>query len=262
MDIRVDGKTVHVATGGQAFDPDRPTVVMIHGVACDHTVWTQQSRFLAHHGRNVLALDLPGHGRSEGDAMDSISNMADWLVRFLDAVGVRQAALAGHSMGGLVALDAGGRHGGRVRALALLGTAVPMPVNDAFLALAKANDHRAIEMMMDWAHGPRAHIGGNEVPGLQLIWSAMRVVERARPGVLYAGLKACDDYGDGDKAGAALHCPVTLILGSKDLMTPPRAGRRIAELYPAARVETLAGVGHMMMAEAPDRVRELLDEAV
>jgi pimeloyl-ACP methyl ester carboxylesterase len=236
--------------------------VLVHGAAGDHTVWALQTRYLAHQGRNVLAVDLPGHGRSEGAAMGSIADMADWLVRLLDAAGVRQAGVAGHSMGGLVALDAGSRHGERIRSLALLGTAVPMPVNDAFLSLAEAGDHRAIEMMMDWAHGPRAHIGGNKVPGLHLIWGAMRLIERAGPGVLHADLKACDDYRGGEEAAANLHCPVTLILGGRDVMTPASAGRRIAELYPAARVETLPGVGHMMMTEAPDRVRELLDEAV
>jgi pimeloyl-ACP methyl ester carboxylesterase len=99
MEIAVDGKAVFAATGGRSFDPALPSLAFVHGAAMDHTVWALQTRYFAHHGRNVLAVDLPGHGRSDGPALDSIGALADWLARLLDALGVERAALAGHSMG-------------------------------------------------------------------------------------------------------------------------------------------------------------------
>src|SRR3954454_24961372 len=109
MELQVAGRAVYASTGGQAFAADRPSVVFIHGAGMDHTVWALQTRWFAHHGRNVLAFDLPGHGRSDGPALRTIGEMADWLLQALDAAGTAEAALVGHSMGALVALDAAAR---------------------------------------------------------------------------------------------------------------------------------------------------------
>src|SRR5208282_6918113 len=95
----------------------------------DHTVWTLQTRYFAHHGRSVLAVDLPGHGRSEGPQPGSIEGYAEWMARLIEAAGAARAALAGHSMGALIALEAAARAPERVSALALLGVAARMPVH-------------------------------------------------------------------------------------------------------------------------------------
>ena len=92
----------------------------------DHTIWALQTRYFAHHGRSVLAPDLPGHGRSGGPALESIAAMADWVDAFLQTAGIATAALVGHSMGALIALETAARFGARVRALALLGAAALM----------------------------------------------------------------------------------------------------------------------------------------
>ena len=105
MELTVNGKRVHAATGGRDFDPALPAVVFVHGAGMDHTVWALQARYFAHHGRAVLAVDLPGHGGSEGPSLDSIAAMGDWLAAVIEAAGSEQAALVGHSMGSLAALD-------------------------------------------------------------------------------------------------------------------------------------------------------------
>lgn len=99
MDLRVNDTASFAATGGRRFDPSLPAVVFIHGAGMDHSVWALQSRYFAHHGRAVLSLDLPGHGRSQGAPLESIEAIADWLAGLLDAAGVEQAVLVGHSMG-------------------------------------------------------------------------------------------------------------------------------------------------------------------
>src|SRR3954447_15078500 len=110
MELTVAGHTVFAATGGRDLDRNAPLIVLIHGAGMDHSVWSLQARYLAHHGRAVLAVDLPGHGRSGGAALGSIAELADWVPALLDAAGVKQAALVGHSMGAITALEAAGRH--------------------------------------------------------------------------------------------------------------------------------------------------------
>ena len=258
MLVDVDGRAVYAATGGKPFDAARPVVVFIHGVAMDHSVWSLQTRWFAHHGFAVLALDLPGTGRSAGPSPENIGRHADWLMRLLDAVGAKTAALAGHSMGGLIALEAAGRYPGRVRALALIGTMAPMPVNPEFMALARANDHKAVELMNDWSSGRRAHIGGSRTPGLWQIGDCTRLIERAAPGVMAAGLAACNDYADGAARAAAVRCPTLVVLGQRDQMSPLAKARAFGESIAGARVVVLPDTGHMLPVERPDEVLDAL----
>jgi hypothetical protein len=137
MNVIAKGYPAYAYTGGKPFDASLPAIVFIHGAAFDHSVWQWQSRYFAHHGFSVLAVDLPGHGRSPGALRESIGDYAEWIAAMLDAVGLPQASLVGHSMGSLIALETALRHGPRVTKLALVGTAAPMPVSDAFIAAAR-----------------------------------------------------------------------------------------------------------------------------
>ncbi|AWK86622.1 alpha/beta fold hydrolase [Azospirillum thermophilum] len=258
MELTVNGQTVFAHTGGRAFDPARPPVVLIHGAGMDHTVWSLQSRFLAHHGRSVLAVDLPGHGRSAGEPLPSIEALADWVVALLDAAGAGTAALVGHSMGALVALDTAARHGGRVEAVALLGVAERMPVHPDLLAMARDGDPVAIELVVGWGHGPRGHVGGCRAPGLSLIPGGRRLMGTVRPGVLGVDLAACNAFTRGAEAAEALSCPALFVLGSADRMTPAKAGRALAARVRDARSVLLPATGHMVMTEAPDATIDAL----
>ncbi|MEJ2027958.1 MAG: alpha/beta hydrolase [Limibacillus sp.] len=186
MDITLDGLRLHASTGGQTFDPEKPAIVFLHGAGMDHTVWALQSRYFAHRGYGVLALDLPGHGRSEGTALATIEDWADWTARFIEAAGLKQAALVGHSMGSLIALATAAQHPERVRALALLGVAARMPVHPDLLEAAENNDRKAAELISSWGFGPTGHIGGTRLPGLYLLWGGERLLEKAKPGSLFA----------------------------------------------------------------------------
>jgi pimeloyl-ACP methyl ester carboxylesterase len=110
MELTVSGNTVFASTGGRALDLDAPLTVLIHGAGMDHSVWSLQTRYLAHHGRSVLAVDLPGHGRSGGEPLTTTEDLADWVPKLIDAAGFEQAALVGHSMGAITALEAATRH--------------------------------------------------------------------------------------------------------------------------------------------------------
>ncbi len=258
MKIQVQGKDSYAYTAGHPLDPAQPTSVFIHGGEQDHSAWALQSRYFAYHGYNVLVPDLPGHGRSAGPALGSIAALADWIVSLLDAAGVDNARIAGHSMGSLVALEFAAREPARVVKLALLGTAAPMLVAAPLLDAARLNDHAALDMVNVWSHGSRAHIGGNAAPGMWMLGMNMRLMERQARDVLYADFKACNDYAHGAAAALRVNCPVLIIAGSGDQMTPPRANQDLVKAFPHARSVLLDGAGHALMAEQPDAVLDAL----
>lgn len=258
MWIDVNGTCAFAATGGVDFDPGRPVVVLVHGAGMDHSVWALHDRALAHGGNAVLSVDLPGHGRSDGAALAAIPALADWLAALLDAVGAPCAMVAGHSMGALAALAFAARHPGRSRAIALLGAAAVMPVNEDLRNVAATRPEAAAAMMVAWGFSAQAALGGSAVPGLWLTGVTASLLARARPGVLAADLHACNDYLDGPADAARVSCPALVVAGERDRMSPAKAGRELAALLPHGRAQVLAGAGHMLMAERPDAVLDLL----
>jgi pimeloyl-ACP methyl ester carboxylesterase len=258
MRFEVDGREVYAYTGSRALVPAQPTVVFVHGAANDHSVWALQSRYFAHHGFNALAVDLPGHGRSDGPALASVEAIAQWIARVLDAHAIGSATLIGHSLGALACLEAAAVSPDRAARLGLLGPAVPMAVSDALLDAAKADDHVAYELINGWSHSTPRQIGGNRVPGMWMTGAAMRLMERTAPGVLYTDLFACNAYQRGLEAAASVRCPVLVVLGQRDLMAPPKSAAALCEALRNPRVVTLPGAGHAMMAEQPDAVLDAL----
>ncbi len=258
MFTTVAGNKTYAYTANRPTDTSLPAIVFVHGAANDHSVWSLQSRYFAYHGWNALAVDLPGHGRSEGAALDNVGALADWLVAFLDAVSVTQCCIVGHSMGSLIGLETAARYPSRVNGLALVGTAVPMPVSDVLLKTSAANDHVAYELINAFAHSPRAQIGGNRLPGAWMLGNSMRLMERSANGTLHADFTACNNYKDGLQAAKKVQCPVLMILGQRDLMTPPRAANQVAESFSDVRTVVLEGTGHSLMSEQPDAVLDAL----
>jgi pimeloyl-ACP methyl ester carboxylesterase len=258
MQIIVDGRRAYAATGGRAFDAAKPVVMFIHGAGQDHTNWQLPARWFAWHGHAVLAVDLPGHGRSEGPALATVPEMAGWIGRLLAAVGAETAALVGHSLGGAIALEAAAALAGRVHRLALLATAPALPVNEQLLRAARDDPREAHRLITTWALGADAKLGGNAVPGLWLTNANLALLAGNGPGVLYADFIACNAWASGPAAARRLRCPTLIVMGAKDVMTPPRAGRQLAEQIAGARSVTIPNCGHSLMAEAPDAVLDAL----
>jgi pimeloyl-ACP methyl ester carboxylesterase len=261
MNLQVHGREVYAYTGGKAFDTTLPCIVFLHGAVGDHSVWTLLARWFAHHGHGVLAPDLPGHMRSAGPALESVEAMADWTLALLDAAGVRQAALAGHSLGSLVALEAAARTPQRATHLAMLGTAVPMPVPAALLELARREPLAAIDRSVMFSFstlaakpsfpGPGAWLRGGS-RGLQ----RQVLAHQGDAGLFETDYAACDRYQGGLHAAARVTCASTLVLGANDQMAPPRGAREVAAALNAT-VHTLP-TGHYPMQEDPDGVLRAL----
>jgi pimeloyl-ACP methyl ester carboxylesterase len=258
MELSVDHRRAYAYTGGKPFDPALPAVVFIHGAEHDHCVWVLQSRYLAHHGRGVLAVDLPGHGRSEGPPLASVEDMADWIVALLDAAGVQRASLVGHSMGSLVAVECAANHPERVAKIVLLGTAVPMKVSDELLDATRDDEPLAQDMVNIWSHAACAQFPGNPGPGFWVMGENLRLMQRQAPGVMHVDFKACNDYDNGIAAAARIKAPVLILAGKRDQMTPPRGAKALAAALADHRVVEIPGSGHALMAEKPDEVLDAL----
>jgi len=259
MNFIVQGYPAYAYTGGRGFDPKLPVVVFVHGAALDHSVWHHPARYLAHHGFAVLAVDLPGHGRSPGAVRTSVEALADWVAALIEAACAERAHVVGHSLGALVALDCAIRHPGRVAKLALLGVSVPMPVGEAFLAAAADDSPAAFDMQTAWGHARGVALAASATPGLSLAGASRQLVARAHPGVQHADLAACHAYAPPIESIRAVAAPTLVLAGRRDQMTPFKAGAALANEVPGAKF-VLLDAGHAMPAEAPrEVVAALLD---
>ena len=268
MELVVNGRRAYAYTGGKTFDPTLPCVVFIHGALHDHSGWTLLARWFAHHGYSVLAVDLPGHARSEGPPALDVQSTADWLLEVLKAAGVERAALVGHSMGSLIAMEAAARAPERITRLVMIGTAYPMKVSEALLATAAATPLKAIDLVNAFSISSIACKPGYPGPGSWLHGSNRALMRRTlATAQRESGLNlflhdfgVCDRYTGGLLAAAAVRCPVHFILGERDQMTAPKAAHELAAAL-KAQVLTLRS-GHLSPMEAPDDVLQALREAL
>ncbi len=258
MKLTVDGCTAYAYTGGRAFDPALPCLVLVHGALHDHSAFNLLARWFAHHGHAVLAVDLPCHGQSSGAPLPSVEEAARWLWALLDAAGVQHAALAGHSLGSLIALQAAANQPARARQLVMIGTAVPMPVGEALLRTAREHPLKAIDMVNAFSISSTATKPGFPGPGNWLHGANRALMRRSlaqaqqRLGInlFEHDFSMCNRYLGGLEAATRVQCASTLVLGARDQMTLPKAAVEVAAVL-KARVVTLPS-GHHLMAEVPD----------
>ena len=258
MILTVNGHPTYCYTGGKAFDADKPTAIFIHGVLGDHSVWILQTRYLAHHGWNVLALDLPGHCRSAGEPPASVEQAADFVLALMDAAGLEQAALIGHSLGSLIALETASKAPQRVSQLVLVGIAFPMRVSPALLEASVSAPMKALAMVNVFSRStlapPPSALGpGTWVYGASMALGRRIMASNRKVNVFYTGFKACDSYQNGLQAMARVTCPVLFVLGKTDQMTPPKAAQELIRLAQDAQVVYLPG-GHQQMNETPEEM--------
>jgi pimeloyl-ACP methyl ester carboxylesterase len=260
MKLTVNGYETYCYTGGKALDAAQPTVVFIHGVLNDHSVWILQSRYFANHGWNVLAVDLPGHCRSAGEAPASVEDAAAFVVALLDAAGIQKAALVGHSWGSLIALEAAGQLRERVSHLVLVGTAYPMKVSPGLLDASLAEPEKALQMINVFSRSTLAPPPSALGPGTWVFGSSLALGRRVlasnpEVNVFHRGFSACNNYAHGEQAMEQLTCPILFLLGSMDQMTQPKAAQAlIAKARASGKVVQVISlpVGHHQMNEAPE----------
>lgn len=273
MELTVAGFRTHVQTAcptssnssspvsPQTAPPFIPPFILIHGAANDSDAWMNVARGLVAAGHTVHVPDLPGHGRSAGSPLESIEELADWLIALLDGLKVEKAILAGHSMGSLIALEAAARHPQRVHRLALLGSTIPMPVSEALLDAAQNKPDAACRMIMKFSHTPQFFLNGGGGHGVWGPGVTLAIMRRAAPGVLATDLGNCNRYLRGQEAAASVAksaCPTLMIVAKRDRMTPGRNVQALASaLGNPSRCE-IADCGHAMMNERPQEISAAL----
>jgi pimeloyl-ACP methyl ester carboxylesterase len=260
MYLSVKGQDTYCDGGPSVFDLSHPTIVFIHGVLNDHSVWLLQSRYFAQRGYNVLALDLPGHGNSQGPAPLSVEEAAEFIINVLDAEGVQTAMLVGHSWGSLIALEAAARAGARVSHLALLGCAAPMTVSPNLLEGAQTDAANTIDLINIYSHT-------SGEPTNELRQQALALMQRVlasnpQTNLLYSGLAACNNYQGANAAIEKVQAKLLFIVANQDKMTPPKRAQALIaaaqNMQPHTKVVSVEA-GHQMMLEAPEAVRQALE---
>jgi len=264
MIITINSQPAYAYTGGKVFNAQLSTAVFIHGAQNDHSVWALQTRYFAHHGFSVLAVDLPGHGRSKGQPLTTVEAMADWLTTLLQSIGVKRAVLIGHSMGSLIALETAKRAKECVAGVALVGTAYPMKVSPLLLEASEHREQAAIDMVNIWSHSSIAQKPSAPGPGFYVPSGSRRLMQHVAKNntakVFFTDFSACNAYANGEAAAKSLHCPALFLLGRKDMMTPLKAASTLMSALPESKIVMIESSGHALMAEQPDQVLDALFE--
>ena len=252
MQCLIDGAAVHVETAGSGD----VALLLVHGACHDHRAWSPLLDALGDCGIALYAPDLPGHGASAGPALGDVTELGSWLLRLLDACGLARCALAGHSMGSLVALHAAALAPQRVSHLALVGSAWPMRVAPRLLELARQQPDEALQRVAAWSQRADAPA---ERAALDL--EQMRQVQRAGAdaNLIALDLAACDAYAEGEQRAAQVRARCALLLGEHDRMTPPSAAQSLLQALPQPQL-TLFDSGHDLMHEVPQALAAALRE--
>ena len=250
----MENKKVHASDSGQGIDTKKDTIVFLHGSGLSHIVWSLAEQFFSSKNFNVLSLDLPGHGNSDGPCLDSIEKIADWLENVFDKLKLKDLILVGHSQGCLEILEYSYKYKERLKKLVFIGGSNKMPVHPDLIELAQNGHSDAVKLMMKWGYeDSKKFIGGNPVE--KIIQSPRDISE-----ILAVDLKACNNYSNGSEAAKDIDFPSMLILGELDKMINLEAGKKFSNLIKNSTTHVIKGCGHMIMIEKAFEMREKILE--
>ena len=245
-----------MSTGGMDIDKKKSTILLMHGSGLNHIVWSLHEQFYASQGFNVLSVDLPGHGNSEGPSLKSIEKISDWIKSLMLKINIEKIIIIGHSQGGLVGIDFSSRYPELIEKIVLVANSYKMPVNQDLIDLAEAGDEKAVLLMMKWGYeGSKAFIGGNPVK--KIVNSARDIRE-----VLAVDLNACNNYKNGENAIKKINCPTLCIFGDLDKMVPVKVGLKMSEQITNSETKIISDCGHMIIFEKAFEMRKLVKEFI
>ena len=250
MIFQIENKNIHASDVGQGIDLGKETIVFLHGSGLSHIVWSLTEQFFSNKNFNVLSLDLPGHGNSDGPCLDTIEKIADWLEQVFISLNLEKLTLVGHSQGCLEILEYASKYKNRLKKIVFIGGSNKMPVHLDLIDLAKNGDSDAVKLMMKWGYeGSKKFIGGNPVE--KIIQSPRDIRE-----ILAVDLAACNNYKNGTDAAKSIECPSLFIFGSLDKMVNLEAGKKFSNLVKNSTVHVIEGCGHMIMIEKAFEMRD------
>ena len=254
MIFQLENKNIHASDSGQGIDINKDTIVFLHGSGLSHIVWSLAEQFFSSKNYNVLSIDLPGHGNSDGPCLDSVEKIADWMEKVFDKLKLKNLILVGHSQGCLEILEYSSRYKERLKKLVFVGGSNKMPVHPDLIELAQSGHSDAVKLMMKWGYeGSKKFIGGNPVE--KIIQSPRDISE-----ILAVDLNACNNYSNGSEAAKLIDLPSMLIFGELDKMVNLEAGKKFSNLIKNSTTHVIKGCGHMIMIEKAFEMREKILE--
>ena len=254
MIFELDNKSVYASNAGKAIDSKKETIIFLHGSGLTHIVWSLVEQFFSNKNFNVLSIDIPGHGNSEGPCLKKIEEIADWLEKVFVKLNLEQVVLIGHSQGCLEMLEYVSKYKNRVKRLVFIGGSYKMPVNQNLIDLAENGDQDAVKLMMKWGYeGSKKFIGGNPVK--RIIQSPKDISK-----ILAVDLVACNNYSNGSNALKAIDCPTMFVFGELDKMVNLEVGKKFANMVDNSNTHVIEGCGHMIMIEKAFEMREKILE--
>jgi len=252
--FQLENKNIHASDSGQGIDINKDTIVFLHGSGLSHIVWSLAEQFFSSKNYNVLSIDLPGHGNSDGPCLDSIEKIADWMEKVFDKLKLKNLILVGHSQGCLEILEYSSRYKERLKKIVFVGGSNKMPVHPDLIELAQSGHSDAVKLMMKWGYeGSKKFIGGNPVE--KIIQSPRDISE-----ILAVDLNACNNYSNGSEAAKVIDLPSMLIFGELDKMVNLEAGKKFSNLIKNSTTHVIKGCGHMIMIEKAFEMREKILE--
>jgi len=252
--IELNNKKVFASDAGKIFEKEKDTIILLHGSGLTHIVWSLTEQYLSNKGYNILALDLPGHGNSEGPSLKSIEEIAEWLEKIINKIEIQHLTILGHSQGCLEAIEYVSKYSSKIKNLILVGGSYKITVNQDLIDLASAGDKDSIKLIMKWGYeGSKKFIGGNPV---EKIINSSRAIRE----ILAVDLIACNNYKNGFEAAKSIKCPTLLIFGELDKMVSLEKSKKFAELIPNAETYIIQNCGHMIMFENAFKMREKIAE--
>jgi len=226
----------------------------MHGSGLTHIVWSLHEQFYASQGFNVLSIDIPGHGNSEGPSLKSIEEISDWVMQLMKKLNINKINFIGHSQGCLVGIDFASRYLNLIDKLVLVAGSYKLPVNQDLIDLAEAGDEKSVLLMMKWGYeGSKAFIGGNPVK--KIINSSREIRE-----ILAVDLNACNNYKNGKESLKKINCPTLCIFGDLDKMVPLEVGNKMAALIKNSEKKIINNCGHMIIFEKAFEMRKFVKE--
>jgi len=232
---------------------DRPPVLLLHGAGGSHLSWPPQIRRLT--GQRIYALDLPGHGKSNGVGMQDIGEYAKSVYEFMKAVRLSNVVVIGVSMGSAIAMSLALAYRKRVIGLGLIGSGARLRVAASTLENVSnpSSFLPTVETVIENSYS------SNVDPRVKEL--AVQQMAETRQAVLYGDFLACDEFNVMERV-SKVNIPTLIICGSQDRMTPPSRSEYLREQIAGSQLHILDGAGHMVMTEQPDEVAGLLAEFV
>jgi pimeloyl-ACP methyl ester carboxylesterase len=250
--FNVESSKIACWVNGSNFGARDQSFIFIHGSGGDHSAWSHQYAGL-HKQYNVVAIDLPGHGSSEGNGESDIGSYCLWVKKLLDILNLKNVILIGHSLGAAISLQFAINYPQTIQGIVTVGGGMKMPVNPSIFDFLKTNPTESIELICKFSLAKENRE--------KFMAPLMKSLTHTRIDVLQGDLSACDKF-DVSQEISKISLKALAICGAEDKMTPPEFSRQISESISGANLCLIEGAGHMVMMERPKEFNEALNNFV